>query len=1060
MSDTNTILERFKSDLQEIGIANPQPWLERFNVAAGYVEYLEMKVLLLQPGTKKPYFSSWNETADVSEVAQQLTLAARQSADTLQPVAPGAEDEQQKLLLQVPNVGVVPTGLYAIVDVDTPEQRSTLYGAFPDMPPYTVTSPGVQNPDGTWEHSGGGHIYLRVPEEHRATVLAAPAKVKLPGGAEVRLHGCYTLGVMSTRAEGRYGLGEGQQVNSPYLVPEAVLDTIGEAAAKAAEKSQRSVDPNYDPADDPVRQWEAATVAADPDTWAATVLGATRAGEKYGWPCYNLPGRTSGSFSIDMSQGARVHFWTDNAPEEVEKALTERGENRSIGAASVQCAMLYQNEWNAFLHGEGLYDAYMQYRASKMGRGARGFGSAPQGPIIVERTDTTLAVPGNEVNGTTAGTALAIPGTAEVAAQAPGSQVPALLDDDDDLDLPRFPRSAQLEALTATTGEPTSLDEYPQTFAKFPEEHAKLVKVWDRHCERVDDLVRELEESWGCTLPDESVLALRTRLWPEQRRRDSKPPQWSEVPGPEREAKYGHDGFPVDPQVYVALMNASPLHQAVFWNVRENHKNASILGALARENQEVAHRLPVGYQCSERGNTQPPNIFVALVSQSGGGKTATQGARTFEFAEEHLTEVREAAKEAAAQQREAQEQQEQQIEALRALKEKMEDGKPTKAQQKEKVELEKELKALAPRTQDPLPGAQLLGLSLGEGQAPGSAAAIRQSLTRVVETEDGRNVLKLLDKARRYYYWDEAVSMTNALGAGDNHGSGSGVDTTLSSLWNGRPNFTSTQGQGEVEAVPENFHGVRVAVTLAIQTKKSQGLLDTVGQGFLQRFLRIPTHMVYEAAITPNIVARPNKVHPQVRVVDVPQDGRVTWGKDMRRADNANALGAGLDTDEADEGNSHAFGHVMRMAAVHAAMNGRQDVGREDYIVGKLWEEISRQTLKWVIHQLAVESDKEAVAKAKRELNARKTVERVESQDNERVWRKIYGFLQEAEHAWHTRKDIRDAIKEPSDIIDVLVKKGCSEGVLTCEERPGYTAKNRSALRFKVAARADDQAAV
>lgn len=629
---------------------------------------------------------------------------------------------------------------------------------------------------------------------------------------------------------------------------------------------------------------------------------------------------------------------------------------------------------------------------------------------------------------------------------------------DEQLELPSFPPSATRRDRRKSKGEPTALDEVPQTFAKWPEEQAKLEAVWARHCERVGDLVAELEQAWGCKLPDKSVLELRINLWPDRRRRAGKAPYWSEVPGAERKAKYGHDGFPVDPATYVELMNASPLHQAVFWNVRENHPNASITGALLREYQEVSHRVAVGFECSVRGNTQPPNIFVALVSQSGGGKSVTQNARTFRFAEEHLSEVAEASAREAAKRQEAQQRLQEQTAALEKLREKLEaDGELTKAETKKKTKLGEEVKELQAKAQVPGENHKAINLSLGEGQNVGTAAGMRDFLCERVENEFGREVLRVKDRERRYFYWDEAVSMTKALGAGDNQGTGSGVDTTLSSIWNGRPSFPSTSGKGEVIPVPDDFRGVRVAVTLALQTKKAQGLLETAGQGFLQRFLRVPARQVYEAAITPSIVARPADLHPLVTIADTAHDGRVTWCEEMVEADRENQRMAGIDDDGKDEANKHWFGHVMRMATVHAVMNGRTHITATDYDVADCWQEISESTLDWVIHELSEEKVKEETKRQGVILKARRAAEQSEAQSTEMIRVAITTFLGEAPHAWHTRSEICEAVREHHRKVSPLLDAACREGTVVQETRGGYGDRARETLRYRLATRPDDQ---
>lgn len=1055
--------ERLAEKLTAVGVKDTQPWQERYSMAAGYAALMDMPAVMLQPGSKVPLFGGTRETvADLEELSEMFVRAAKVVEATLQDT----EDETQRLL-QVPNTAAVLTGSYAVIDVDTAAQGMSLRQVYPNLPEYTVKTPGVITEQGEAKHKDGGHIYLQVPSEFRDTVLAAPGKIKLPGGAELMLHSCYVLVPGCTRKEGRYAV-QSSMMESP-AIPDDLMELIIERSEAQQQKKQQSqqVNPDYDPTQDPVRQWEAAAVAADPDTWARAVLQATRCGDKQGNPTYNLPGKISGSFSIDTSQGARVHFWTDDPGEVVTGALAAWNErhnlpldNRSIGAASVHCAARYGNDWNAFLRGEGLEDEYKAYR-TRTSTGVTGFAGLPVEAPAIAPASPVRAIGGL---GSVGGGQPAAAGTAFNVVQFP-QQPPAMFEDEDEavddgqLDLPRYPDTAYLERFTADTVEPTTLDEVPQTFAKWPEEHAKLVVVWERLCKRVDDLVAELEEAFECKLPDESVLALRVNLWPENCRRHSIPPQWSEVPGPERKAKYGQDSFPVNPRLYVALMNASRFHQATFWNVRENHPNASVLGALLREYQESSHRLPVGFQCSPRGRTQPANIFVAVISQSGSGKTATQDARTLQFVEEHLREVQEAEKKAAEELQAAQEEQEQRKEALLRLKEKLQsEQKLTKKEKEEKQQLEKEVEENARRVQPPEQGTKALDLSLGEGESPGSEAAIRNMLTHEVLDESGAKTRTLKDNQRLYFYWDEAASLASAMGGNDREGNGTGVDTALSSLWSGKANFKSTVGHGRVIAPPKNFHGVRVAVTLSLQTKRSQKLMGTIDQGFLQRFLRVPAQLIYEVAITPRIIARPNKVHPQVRVADVPQDGHVTWGEKMQQVDTDNQHTGRTNSALLGDGNTQWFSHVMRMSAVHALMNGRTHVTDDDATVGLYWNAVSMESLKWISYHLEQEEHKAKVEDAVVRRKAEQAAERAEKQDNARAWRLVQEFLGNADRVWHTCAEIKDATGLNSDTVKALAKQGAAQGSLVVEKRRGYEPKSRTADRIRLVTRADDQA--
>jgi hypothetical protein len=186
----------------------------------------------------------------------------------------------------------------------------------------TVLTPGVQNPDGTWKHRDGGHIYLQLPEG--CTLPEGAQNFSVGEGKSewtvfVRDH--YILIPPSVRPEGLY-----RWVGTVHIAPDWVIRMIEEEAARRrtvlrdkairAEQRSESGPSNID-------LWAAATEWSDlleSDGWDFT--GCTTA---CGCPEATAPGTHAslksatahepGCTQTDTSSGhGPLHVWTSNPP--------------------------------------------------------------------------------------------------------------------------------------------------------------------------------------------------------------------------------------------------------------------------------------------------------------------------------------------------------------------------------------------------------------------------------------------------------------------------------------------------------------------------------------------------------------------------------------------------------------------------------------------------------------------------------------------------------------------------------------------------------------------------
>lgn len=825
-----------------------------------------------------------------------------------------------------------------------------------------------------------------------------------------------------------------------------------------------------------------------PSAWRFEHAGSDATGrEQWTAPGPHTSDRSAVTVYSAETGNELLHLFSPNAPEDMKRAF-KRGyrAGESYGTWPLTVALIYRGNYQAALVGEGLasplQEASAEWTAGDTSAKAHahrrqwladhGYTWAHTYPAparymgvtyLEDRTIVYVETTSDQGTGEATlcavtvqpaadpecgfasldlgtGSMTAAPEAATLPQPTPPQPVAAPVEvDEDDTDptqlpLPVLPDMDLPEVQALIRKAPQALDEVPQTFVDYPQEHAKCLAIWAEVCRRVDLLVAELNEQWKTQLPAESVVRLRNAVWPEAARRAGEGPRWENTPGAERVAAYGKDEFPVSPRTYVSLMNADDYHRTVFWRTRD--KAGSSIGILANEYLETTFRLPVGVQCAPQLDNQPPNLYFGLIASSGKGKTATRKGRAFTYDDAHLTEVKEAAARAEEKRQEQQEQQEQNLKSLAALKEAVAEKQPTKKQEKEIAELAAQAEATLP---EPRP----LDLGLGRGRTPNNSSAMRNMLTRQVSLPGGGTKLVAKENVRVFFDWDEGKAMTKGMGAGG-HSRDTGMDTALSSMWSNEPFFEDTVSQGSVE-FPKGYKGLRVAISMYIQPELAQGLLDTSEQGLLPRFIRLPQDLIYTEAITPEVVQYPSRWVDTIKVADMKPEQRFVWCDEMveyneQVRDNRYSV--------TTPGNQHAWPQIMRLAAVHAAMDGRTKLNSSDFTVGMAWNLVSEQTLEWVNHVLKQADDKAAADEAERRIRGEQEARNRIAERTAKRQKEIVKVLREADTPWLSATDLADKLGCAPNTATTAVK-GLVPHIVCAEKREGDKSKGQKrAMRY------------
>ena len=282
-------------------------------------------------------------------------LAARDATDAAAQVRAVRRRADQR---GTPNLALVPDGERVVMlDFDTPaevaEARALwqMWGGDPaaiDSP--TVSTPGKQGEDGTWQHRDGGHLWIALPADADVDLTSLGSTINLTGTGEapretgrdsdgrqlrapsaaLKLHSGYALIPPSARPEGEY-VRTGDVVPAPAgmiawlraRVADAERERLGHMEARERRAAERKA---------AEARGEVAPLAGA-DAWAASTPWEAILGDLYGWTytresscgCEEWqrpggsprsaiahdPGCTAGRYAMDHDHGP-VHLFTDN----------------------------------------------------------------------------------------------------------------------------------------------------------------------------------------------------------------------------------------------------------------------------------------------------------------------------------------------------------------------------------------------------------------------------------------------------------------------------------------------------------------------------------------------------------------------------------------------------------------------------------------------------------------------------------------------------------------------------------------------------------------------------
>lgn len=191
----------------------------------------------------------------------------------------------------------------------------------------TVRSPGVQDEDGTWSHSEGGHYWFLLPDDVEWGELAGTTSIPIGTDrehpAQLKVSG-YVLVPPSDRDEGAYVMA-----SDVHLAPDWMIDLVFDHIDKRRENQARSRDAALD-ADDQIRLHLAATewhTILEPRDWVDSGKAS-----RCGCPEWTAPGGHGSSKSAtahDLGCGefetedGFIHVWTDNPPGDLLQAGTK-----------------------------------------------------------------------------------------------------------------------------------------------------------------------------------------------------------------------------------------------------------------------------------------------------------------------------------------------------------------------------------------------------------------------------------------------------------------------------------------------------------------------------------------------------------------------------------------------------------------------------------------------------------------------------------------------------------------------------------------------------------------
>lgn len=453
------------------------------------------QVVLLEPNSKMPIdVRTAAQKRDDATAAQEIEKAAGNPRWAEAEWRAGIElatsdtkrldkwiDAAVKRYGEPPNLAIVPQSDMLIIDTDWGEGtelfRETYRKATGTDISLTVSSPGVQNEDGTWKHGpGGGHFYLTLPEGY--TLPEAVRTFSIGAGkSEISIfpNDHYVLIPPSVRPEGAYIYHGGVQ-EAPRALLELLEQDVVQRERQQAERAARRAASNG-PGE--IDAWAERTPWRDilePDGWYFT-----RSRTQCGCPEVTAPGvhaspksataHEDGCRELDTSSGhGPLHVWTSSLPEGI------AAYNRATGSQT-----LTKLQYVAWTHHGGDMGAAVRALGIPTSNRSGGTGFASPEELlelagVTDETSTEEVMPpqpsATAATPSPADTSIrdalrALNGTSDNAplpAQSPESDEATLLPEGEEDDLSALP-----EAFRARKFNPNDRTLYPRGFHSDPE---------------------------------------------------------------------------------------------------------------------------------------------------------------------------------------------------------------------------------------------------------------------------------------------------------------------------------------------------------------------------------------------------------------------------------------------------------------------------------------------------------------------------------------------------------------------------------------------------------------
>lgn len=203
----------------------------------------------------------------------------------------------------------------------------------------TVSSPGVQEADGTWVHRGGGHFYFTLPEGYEHPEGTPNVLTFGEAGAQwvARIKDAYVLIPPSVRKEGAYTVAGTDHPAPIWLLEEIRKNGAARAERRAAAENRRAVAAETGEVDS-IDAWGITTPWAD----VLADAGWTFSGRVDSCTCeiWTRPGNPvnvkSATVHGDGCSDGRydpanppIHVWSDNVEGGLQEWITSRGKTLS-----------------------------------------------------------------------------------------------------------------------------------------------------------------------------------------------------------------------------------------------------------------------------------------------------------------------------------------------------------------------------------------------------------------------------------------------------------------------------------------------------------------------------------------------------------------------------------------------------------------------------------------------------------------------------------------------------------------------------------------------------------